>query len=65
MYSDTVDVRLRTVLNKRGFNLSGRQPVTRDVDNIINTSADPVIAFVVTSGTVSSELQILLDFVRK
>jgi hypothetical protein len=30
--------------------------VARDVDDIVDTSSDPVIAFVITSSTVSSEL---------
>jgi hypothetical protein len=44
------------VLNKRGFNLSSRQPVARHVDDIVDTAPDPVVALVVTSGAVSSEL---------
>ena len=45
------------VLNESSLNLSRRQTVTADVDNVINASTDPVEALVVTGGTISGELQ--------
>ena len=52
-YSDTVDVRLRTVLDERCLNLSSRQSVSRNVDDIVDTASDPVVAFVVTTSAVA------------
>jgi hypothetical protein len=46
----------RTMLDERCLNLSSRQSVARDVDNIIDTTPNPVVPLVVTSGTISSEL---------
>jgi hypothetical protein len=45
-----------TVLEKSGLDLSGGQTVSRNVDDIVNTTADPVIAVVVTASTISGEL---------
>ena len=39
------------MLNKRGFNLSSRQPVARHVDDIVDTAPDPVVALMITSRT--------------
>jgi hypothetical protein len=47
---------LLTMLNERCLNLRSRQSVSRNVNNVINTASDPVVAFVIASGTVSSEL---------
>lgn len=44
------------VLDEGGFNLGGRETVAGDVDDIVDTAADPVVAFVVTGGSVTSEL---------
>jgi hypothetical protein len=44
------------MLDERCLNLSSRQSVARDVDNIIDTTPNPVVPLVVTSGTISSEL---------
>jgi hypothetical protein len=49
------------MLDERCLDLSSRQSVTGDVDNIINTSPDPVVTFVVTPSAVSSELRRLVD----
>ena len=49
------------MLNERCLDLSSRQSVTGDVDYVVDTSPDPVVALVVTSGTISSELQKLED----
>jgi hypothetical protein len=55
LHSSTHHVAL-TVLDKGSLDLGGGQTVSRDVDNIVNTTADPVVAIVVTTGTISSEL---------
>jgi hypothetical protein len=44
------------VLNESSLNLSRRQTMTADVDNVIDASTDPVEALVVTGGTISGEL---------
>lgn len=44
------------VLNESGFDLGGGEAVTGDVDDVVDTSADPVVAVVVTSGSVACEL---------
>ena len=51
-----MNVKLHTVLDERCLNLSSRQSVSRHVDDIVDTAPDPVVALVVTSGAVSSEL---------
>jgi hypothetical protein len=47
------------MLDERCLDLGSGQSVTGDVDNVVDTSSDPVVALVVTSGTVSSELCML------
>lgn len=49
------------VLDQSSLNLSGREAVTADVDDIINTASDPVEALVVTGSTVTSELNVQLS----
>lgn len=44
------------VLNEGSLNLGGGETVTGNVDNIVNTTADPVITLVVTRSSVTSEL---------
>lgn len=44
------------VLDERGFDLGGGETVAGDVDDVVDTSADPVVAVVVTSGSVACEL---------
>lgn len=44
------------VLDERGFDLGGGEAVAGDVDDVVDTSADPVVAVVVTSGSVAGEL---------
>lgn len=44
------------VLNQCRLNLSGRETVTRDVDDVVDTSSDPVVAIVITSSTVAGEV---------
>jgi hypothetical protein len=44
------------VLNERGLDLGSGQTVTGDVDDIVDTSADPVVTVVVTSCSISGEL---------
>jgi len=48
--------RSHTVLDERCLNFCSGQSVARDVDDIVDAASDPVVAFVVTSCTVSSEL---------
>jgi hypothetical protein len=45
------------VLDKGGFNFCRGQTMATDVNNIVDTSADPVEALMVTAGTVSRELR--------
>jgi hypothetical protein len=44
------------VLDQRSLNLGSRQTMAGNVDDIINTASDPVVAFVVTSCSVAREL---------
>lgn len=44
------------VLNQSSLNFSSGQTVSRDVDNIVNTATDPVVAVLVTTSTITSEL---------
>ncbi len=39
-----------------GFDLGGREAVARDVDDVVDAAADPVVAFVVAGGAVAGEL---------
>lgn len=45
-----------SVLNESGLDLGGGETVTGDVDDVVDASADPVVAVMVTSGSVTSEL---------
>lgn len=44
------------VLDQRGFDFGGGQTVTGDVDDVVDAAADPVVAVVVTTGSVTCEL---------
>lgn len=44
------------MLNESSLDFGSGKTVTTDIDNIINTAANPVKAFVVSGGTVTSEL---------
>ena len=44
------------VLDEGGFDLGGREAVAGDVDDVVDTPADPVVAFVVAACAVASEL---------
>jgi hypothetical protein len=44
------------VLDQRRLDLGRRQPVAANVDDVIDSAADPVEALVVTPGTVAGEL---------
>lgn len=46
----------RVVLNQGSLDFGSGQTVTTDVNDVIDTSTDPVESLVVTSGTVTSEL---------
>jgi hypothetical protein len=48
------------VLNEGCLNFGGRETVTADINDIINTSPDPVVTFVVTSSPIASELELLV-----
>lgn len=45
------------VLDEGSFNLGRGETVARNVDNVIDSAADPVETFVVTTSTVTSELR--------
>ena len=49
----------RTVLDECCLNLSSRQPVSRNVYDIVDAAPNPVVAFVITARTISSELSTL------
>jgi hypothetical protein len=45
------------VFKKSGLDLSSRQTVSRDVDHVVDTTANPVVSVVVTASAISSELE--------
>lgn len=49
------------VLNQGSLNLSGRETVAADVDDIVDTASDPVEALVVTGSSITSELYVKLS----
>lgn len=55
---DTDDGRLgyRMMLDQGSFDLGGGQAVTRYVDNVVNATSNPVVAFMVAASSVASEL---------
>ena len=44
------------MLDQCSFNFGSGETMPRDVDDVINTTSDPVVAFVVTSSSVAREL---------
>jgi hypothetical protein len=44
------------MLDQGGFDFGGGQTVTGDVDNIVNSASDPVVSFMITSGSITGEL---------
>lgn len=44
------------VLNEGSLDFSGGQTVTRHVDDVVDTAADPVVTLVVTGCSITSEL---------
>lgn len=44
------------MLDQCSFNFGSGKTMPRDVDDVINTTSDPVVAFVVTSSSVAREL---------
>lgn len=44
------------MLNKSGFDFARRQAMARNVHDVVDTAADPVIAVVVTASTITGEL---------
>lgn len=63
LIGDTDDSGLSDVWmgEESGLDLSSGQSVTRDVDDIINTSTDPVVSLVITSSAITSEVVSLVD----
>jgi hypothetical protein len=49
------------VLDQSGLDLSSGQTVTGNVDNVVDTATDPVVALVVAGSTVASEVVSLVD----
>jgi hypothetical protein len=49
---------------KRSLYLCSRQPVPRDVDDVVDASSDPVVALVVTASTVSGKLRLSVYFLQ-
>ncbi len=45
-----------TMLDEGGLDFGRGQSVARDVDNVVNTATDPVVAFMIAAGSVTSEL---------
>jgi len=45
------------VLDEGGFDLGRGETVTADVDHIVDAAADPVVALVITSSSVTRELE--------
>ncbi|KAH3686978.1 hypothetical protein WICPIJ_002047 [Wickerhamomyces pijperi] len=39
-----------------GFDFSSGQSVTRDVDNVIDSTSDPVVAVVISTSTITGEV---------
>lgn len=44
------------VFNEGGFDFCRRQAMSRDVNDIIHTSSDPIVSFVITTSTIAGEL---------
>jgi hypothetical protein len=44
------------VLDERGFDLGRRQTVATDINHVVYTTSDPVVALVVAACTVAREL---------
>lgn len=44
------------MLDQGGLDLSGGQTVAGDVDNVVDTAADPVKALVVSASTITGKL---------
>jgi hypothetical protein len=62
LVSNTNDSRFSNgvVLNQSSLNLGGRETVTADVDDIVDTASDPVESLMVTGSTITSELSFTL-----
>lgn len=58
LISDTNDSGLRDgmVVDEGSLNLSSRETMAGNVDNVVNTSTDPVVAVMITSSSVTSKL---------
>ena len=51
------------MLDQSSFNFGSRETMTADVDDIVDSSSDPVIAFVVPSCPVARELQHISEWI--
>jgi hypothetical protein len=60
-YTDNSSFSHGVVLDQSGLDLGSGQTVTGNVDNVIDTATDPVVALVVTGSTVASEVVSLVD----
>lgn len=45
------------MLEERSLNLGGRETVTRHIDNVVDTTTNPVIPIVITTSAISGELR--------
>jgi len=55
-----------TVLDECGFDFGGRQSMPGDIDDVVDTTADPVIAFMIATSAVARELEeSLVSFARR
>lgn len=45
------------MLEKSSFNFGSGKSVTGNIDHVVDTSTDPVVSFVVTASSITSELQ--------
>lgn len=53
------------MLEEGGLNLSSRQTVARNVDDIVNTATNPVVTIVVTTSAISGELsQLAMHYLK-
>lgn len=54
---DDRGLRDRGVRDQSRFDLGGRQPVTGDIDDVVDASGDPEVAVLVAPGPVPSEVR--------
>lgn len=49
------------MLEQGGFNLSSGKTVPRDVNHVVDSTTDPVVSVLVTTGSITSEVEALVD----